>query len=150
MPTRFAPSELMDRIVAALSAQDPIAEKVYRHRVKALPDNVSRALVVRFERSRTDQRDLVGAPIDWDTDIRVTAFARLKPGEFPDVVAGALLAAAHARVTSMPLADTDSGLQQSIDIDSDDEDLDETQASLSCIYTFTHQTEANSLTVPTT
>jgi hypothetical protein len=130
MTTRTA--QIVGALVALLQAGTPVAQAIFRARVRPLSADTASAVVVRVQTATITPSVIAGGPMDITTQIAIECYVRSRTGTDPDVAVDALLSATYARV----LADTTLGglatdvLPQAISYDFDADGEQTTCATL--------------------
>lgn len=99
MSTAFA--AIVGALVASLQAAPAVSANVYRARLRAVPELVRSALVVRLQSSEADSNTLAGSPIDFTTRVAVECYAKSSTLS-ADLAVDDLLQAAYTRLMTDP------------------------------------------------
>jgi hypothetical protein len=150
MAALLAHSTVVGAFVATLRAAATLTDvPIMRSRVRAISDQVTRAVCVRPTTSDPSGGVILGHPIDWSTAIQVECYARGDASQAADEACGALLL-----IVADALA-VDPSLGGALDDIGDPTlawALDEADTTLGCLvatYPVTHRTAYRSLAAPT-
>lgn len=96
-------SNAVAAIVAALSAEAPVAPQIARVRLRPIGANTTTAVVVRPLASNVVEALLTpGYPVSWTTAIAVECYARSSASTSPDVAVDSLLVNVYERLMADP------------------------------------------------
>lgn len=142
----IAQSAIVAKVIELLAAAPALADvRIQRNRLRALPEGVNRAIVVRKSTSDPSGVPLLGAPTDWTTQVRVECYARGTPGQAADEAGDELLLLAHAVMAANPDL---GGLAMAMDpprLGWDEADLDSPLGVSIAQYPVLHRTVSNTL-----
>lgn len=99
MTTAF--SRIVGGVIAALQAEPPVCDVLYRARPNAMDGSVNRAVNVQWDQASAHPRAISGAPIDWSTRLTVECYARTTR-ESGDLAVDPLLANVYGRLAADP------------------------------------------------
>ncbi len=97
MTTAF--SIITAAVVAALEADPPVSENIFRARDRSIVEEVENAVNVEFAGAIPEAGAIAGAPVDWRTRIVIECYARTSISS-PDVVVDPLLENVFARMAA--------------------------------------------------
>jgi len=143
MSTAFA--QVVGAMIDVLQAGTPVAQGVYRARMRPVAQQFDASVVVRPIDAQATPFAILNGPVDWTTQIAVECYARAAPGTSPDVAVDALLAAVYARLASDP---TLGALVMDINPTALAYDFFEDAEQLACVtvtYSVLHRTQHLSL-----
>lgn len=93
-------SKITGVLVGILSAEPPIADKIYRSRSRSVPQSVNRAINVQFDGAVPRPGAINDAPVDWMSRFSIECFARAEEGEINDEAVDPLLMAVYSRIAA--------------------------------------------------
>jgi hypothetical protein len=93
--------KIVSAAMAALQADPPVCNTIYRARPTAVPDTIDRAVSVQWDQASALPRAIGGAPLDWSTRLSIECFARgAGQGDTGDALVDPLLEAVYARLAA--------------------------------------------------
>lgn len=148
-----AHDQIIDALIAILLASPPLAGGEVAEDVDydLVPEGVDQAISISFMASTPSQAGILGAPVDWETAVRVRCHAR-RDGATSGSRASRVL---HGAVFARLMANRDLGLPESAGVDvqpprltSDSELMGTRMGCLDAVYIVTHRTRGASLDAP--
>lgn len=99
MSTAFA--GIVGALLTRLAQAPAVSANLYRCRLRALPESVTGAVVVRLQQADADNNVLSGNPIDFTTRVEVECYARSHTTT-ADLAVDDLLQAVYTRIMADP------------------------------------------------
>lgn len=94
---------IVGAMVTALGTPTAVSAQIYRARLRPLAAQHADAVVVRVRSSAPSPAAILGAPLDWASQIDVEIYARSSTSTAPDLALDALWAAVYARLMANSL-----------------------------------------------
>lgn len=131
-----------------LSTDPQVANTVERNQLRAIPQDVGTAVVVRLGRSAAQLAEILGGTVDWRTAFVVECYARAATDQDVAEAVDPVLRAVYARLAEN---NTLSGAVMALQIASIEWEFGATAENLACAilnFTALHETAAHNLESP--